>query len=400
MPQATKEARAVQSRAGFAYEKLRDMALVAGPGAKLPTIRSLRSTLGVANTTLVEAFKGLEARGIVERVHGSGIYVREPVNQQNIGLVFGNNVFGEGISPFYSLLLDRCRERSESGNEHFSYYLDFGTAPPQRGDSPVHRDLVDAIESGKLDAIILVARHSPAQETWLRNQGLPVVSMVDSGEPQTVFVDYAELVTLGIDALVGQGCKRLGMISPLGRRVTDGWDLKNAAPAAFATALRQRGLRFEPDWMQFASGTSGGAPVELSAARAWVTRVLTPGGTQAGANRPDNCPDGVIVLNDMMTRSVVESMRECGIEPGRDVQIATHANKGSMLLGDYCDLLTKIEVDPADLVNAMFEMLETLLNGAPLEAGTVLVKPRLAQNAGSRAALVSERKRIRQEEMP
>jgi GntR family transcriptional repressor for pyruvate dehydrogenase complex len=48
------------------------------PGDKLPTERELAKMVGVSRPALREALKTLEALAIIEIVHCSGIYVREP----------------------------------------------------------------------------------------------------------------------------------------------------------------------------------------------------------------------------------------------------------------------------------------------------------------------------------
>jgi len=48
------------------------------PGDKLPPERVLSEMTGVSRPSIREAFKTLEALGIVEIKHGSGIYIREP----------------------------------------------------------------------------------------------------------------------------------------------------------------------------------------------------------------------------------------------------------------------------------------------------------------------------------
>lgn len=47
------------------------------PGDKLPTERALAAQLGIGRHTVREALKNLQALGVVEIIHGSGIYLRE-----------------------------------------------------------------------------------------------------------------------------------------------------------------------------------------------------------------------------------------------------------------------------------------------------------------------------------
>ena len=47
------------------------------PGDKLPTERALAAQLGISRHTVREALKNLQALGVVEIIHGSGIYLKE-----------------------------------------------------------------------------------------------------------------------------------------------------------------------------------------------------------------------------------------------------------------------------------------------------------------------------------
>ncbi|MFZ5815058.1 MAG: PLP-dependent aminotransferase family protein, partial [Bacillota bacterium] len=47
------------------------------PGERLPTVRRLAEQLGVSPVTVMQAYATLEAAGLVSRVQGSGVYVRE-----------------------------------------------------------------------------------------------------------------------------------------------------------------------------------------------------------------------------------------------------------------------------------------------------------------------------------
>jgi DNA-binding LacI/PurR family transcriptional regulator len=65
------------------------------------------------------------------------------------------------------------------------------------------------------------------------------------------------------------------------------------------------------------------------------------------------------------------------IKPGTDIKIATHANKGSTALLGYEDDLTCVEVDVAELVDALYKMLEARMDGRKLPLQRVSLKPHL-----------------------
>ena len=102
-------------------------------------------------------------------------------------------------------------------------------------------------------------------------------------------------------------------------------------------------------------------------------------GWRKGECRGDHYPDGVVCTDDMYTRGALVAARKLGLVIGCDVRIATHVNKGSPALNGHEGELTLLEVDLQELIEAMFEMLETLMSGEKPEREVVSVAPKLVQ---------------------
>ena len=67
-----------------------------------------------------------------------------------------------------------------------------------------------------------------------------------------------------------------------------------------------------------------------------------------------------------------------GVRIGDDLRIATHLNKGSSALRGYEQELTLLEIDLQELIEAMFDMLETLMAGGTPAREMVMIKPKPA----------------------
>jgi DNA-binding LacI/PurR family transcriptional regulator len=89
-------------------------------------------------------------------------------------------------------------------------------------------------------------------------------------------------------------------------------------------------------------------------------------------------PDGVVIADDMMTHGALIALDKLKVRAGTDLKIATHANRGSMVLLGREDDLTLIEIDPAEIVQAMFDMLETLMAGRKPRRTNVCIEPHVA----------------------
>jgi DNA-binding LacI/PurR family transcriptional regulator len=354
---------------------LRALALKIGPNGKLPTIKELCQSLDVAKATVDTALDALEAEGVIRRKHGSGIYVTPRIGQKNIALVFGNNVFGADVSPVYPHIIERSRERAASHNENFSFFLDLPSMQADMPQVPVHGDLAEAIASGRVHGILLGIRNSVEEEVWLRAQGVPLVSLSLPAEyPFSVTVDYDALIRLSVQALAEQGCRRIGMITPFGYCRDDASAFQHRDREAFAESLSRLGLPQQKEWI-------------------WEDRTqhddLTETREQQGAralrellgDRPGPHPDGLVIADDMLTRGVLAAARQQGVSVGETVKIASHANKGSPALAEWAGQLTLVEVDPDEIVEAMFGMLERLMNGVGVEEKVAVIKPRVRRDA-------------------
>lgn len=348
---------------------LREEAKQIGQGNKLPTVLELCRLLDVAKATVNSALNELQGEGIIRRRRGSGVFVSEQIAKKCIALVFGENIFEFGNSPFYSMLLNRSRARAASHGEFFSFYLDVPTTHSDKQRFPVHHDLVDALERKRLHGVLLVSRRSLEQVSWLKAQGIPVVSLAaGNNEPNCVGPDYAQLVQLGVRSLATQGCRRIGLISALG---LSGEGVLQST--VFSQTLTQLGLPecVEWKWEQSDAETKRSAPIHCTHEEQgyWALMKLL--------NADRHALDGVVINDDMMTRGAVAAAQKLGLALGSDLKIATHANKGSLSLRDHEPSLTLLEFDPDEIVSAMFGMLERLMSGIEISLPSLLLSPKL-----------------------
>ena len=344
-----------------------------GADARLPTMKELSASLQVSVMTLNRALSELEAQGVIYRKQGSGTYVAPGIGQRNIGLVYDRDIFSAGASPFCSMLVEEARKRAVSGREKFSFYL---AMPSQQG-HPVHDDLVDALRGRRLNGVLFVGESNPEALHWLLEQEIPVVALAYTPiAPWRVKIDHAEGVRLGAEALIAQGCRRLGLWIPIGNGI--GRQPGHASfPEldAFQGTLKKHKLPFHPELVWRNDELTDSVPAQ-------ATETEQEQGIRAatevfGTNGAPTLPDGIVIDDDTMTRGALIALGRLGIQPGVDIKIASHTNRGSTVLQGYEDNLTLFEIDPSELVRAMYEMLETLIQGGTPSVATINVKPRL-----------------------
>jgi DNA-binding LacI/PurR family transcriptional regulator len=348
---------------------LTDLAHQLGPETRMPTMQQLCDDLQVSVVTLNRALSELEAQNIITRKHGVGIFVSPRLQQKTIGLVYDRDILQPGTSPFAAMLVEEARRRADAGHEEFSVFL----AVPSRDGAPVHHDLVEAIHAHRLHGIIFIGEQNPQAAAWLEKQNLPLVALAYT--PLTrwrVKIEHAETARIGVRALAAQGCKRLALLMPLGCGIGRAPGEKSFPELdAFKAALKKAGLPFEAAlvWQNEAL-RSDAACTESNQEQGW--RAVA----DLFSNR-DFAPDGLVILDDMMARGALVGLGKLGLRPGEDIKIATHINKGSAALHGYEDDLTLIEIDPAQIVTALFALLEPLMEGQTPSENVVSILPSL-----------------------
>lgn len=370
-----------------------------GSGNKLPGIRDLCHDLQVTITTVDAALRSLETEGVVVRKHGSGVYVSPRLGQKTIGLVFSRNVFRDApAQQFYDQLLDLCRQRAQTRQERFSLYVDLADASERPSDDLGHWELLEDLQNRKLHGILRVC-DLPADVLRCTSElNIPVAGLHTSGphdDPLTVGIDWRELVRMGVESLAQQGCKTLGLITPFGFWRTPEnpnvlrQEVWNDDIRAFENTLALVNLPFHPALVWEYHPT----PAEMGGFSEYITneergyhafKALYT--NQApGSHRPD----GLLILDDTMTKGALAAAQTLGIEIGKDVHVATHANCGTPILRSYRDRLTLLEINVPEMVELMFQLLERAWSGTTPPGRASLLSPILGQSTAARAGSIS-----------
>lgn len=328
-----------------------------GPGQKLPPIRELSASLGASINTLTGALEDLEKANLICRRHGKGIFVL-PSRSRSVWLVCDSNFFASGHSPFWDVLLEQARVRALMHNEQLSLHF---TLPSDDSQSTLHPALAREIEEGRVHGIIGVGL-SRKDARWILEQGVAYTSFA-AWAPYCIRLHDEEIVRQSVKALADQGCHQLEfwqyarpVYDKNGLKISDWKDLTGV----FQESLRHCGLT-----------------VETNQARTNIEQVALPfrspvvESTQQYGYRlamevfqgeRSKWPDGVIFTEDTMTQGALAAMAQLGIRPGTDVQIATHANKGTTKFLGEPQCLIRVEYDPAEVVQRLFDILEALMN--------------------------------------
>ena len=301
------------------------------------------------------------------RRQGAGIFVSSRL-KRSIALVCDPQFSLEPrLRGFWELIVREARLRVAGSHYDLAFHFSTLETDVATEGPALHPALMDDIQAGRVQGVLTVGAQDKTV-AWISEQGTAVVAFAGLG-PVSVNMDVVDVVKLGVEALAARGCRRLAMWSEMWSETGDDPRKgKRAEARTFRRALAARGLEFHNNWLR-----PGAREITSSAsfdqAREWVQDVF-------GAPR-ENWPDGLLITNDILTRDVMPALQKLDIVPNRDIIIASHANTDSPVLRPYEDDLTLIEYDSGEIVQSMFDQLETLLRGEPLTHPHIKIKPKI-----------------------
>ncbi len=328
-----------------------------GPGQKLPSIRELSVTMGASISTLSGALEELEKASVISRQQGKGIFVLPP-RLRSVWLVCDSKFFASGHSPFWDVLVEQARVRALVHNEKLSLHF---TLPLEDSEATLHPAMVREIEEGRVHGIVGVGLNRNIAH-WILEQGVAYTSFA-GWAPYSIRLHDEEIVRQGVKALVAQGCRRIGLwqnarpvFDEKGIEIAEWRDLTGD----FEEALHEHGLKMDASLVRFnaeqALLNAHSQAVESSQQQGYRSVMEVFGSDRS------MWPDGIIIIEDMMTQGVLAAMSHMGIQPEIDVKIVTHANKGSTNFLGNPQGLTRIEYDPAEVVQRLLDILHSLMH--------------------------------------
>lgn len=374
MPTLTEEPRECTpkvSKVEYAGKALNEMALALGPGGKLPTVRELRRSLGVAHTTLSDALWDLEARGVVDRKHGSGIYVSPRIHQKTIGLVFGFDIFSRNVSPFYRLLFQTAQSEIGQRKGKFRFYLDF----PHGEGALAAADLVEDIQNGRIHGLIGVGLLDETLHR-LKQQSIPLVILSSGHGRRSVYevgCDWNEMIRAGVTELSRAGGRRIGLMMSRGLRC-DSKGGEIAAQDVFRGMLEQAGCPFLPSLYFEYPAVPMTRPNDLPLDHLeWSRRTVL----QFFRKNQDVQlrPDGLLILDDRFAYGTLLTLDELKIRVGNDLKIASQSSRGMPPFAGRELIL--LELEPNLIAQALLTTLRALMEGGQPKDEVVVVQPQV-----------------------
>ncbi|GCE22166.1 GntR family transcriptional regulator [Dictyobacter kobayashii] len=363
---------ATQPREGMTVPRLcqhvRELALQMEPGQKLPTVSELCTRFGTSRATLDEALSRLEQQHVIERKHSKGIFISDKIHRKTISILLDASLLAQQRhSPFWGelwhLFAQEAQHRAQSKNEYHSFHLVLRTTEHQ---VILPEEMVHMMEAHLVHGLLVVGM---SDYEWGEHAAIPCVTFAGYDRWMVGF-DQAQFALMTVKALAEQGCRNIGIWSPTMMTV-DGPE-----PPSFhdyRSCLNVFDLPFQPELARTVPPDFLYQHPQNLSFSAQGYKIAMDVFSHPTVPRPD----GLIVTDDMLMEGVLAALNRLQVTIGDDIKVATHANAGSMLIFNGIPGLTVVEFDPAEIVQKMFMVLDTLMAGQKPADATTKVIPRL-----------------------
>ena len=333
------------------------------PGEKMEGEAKFARRLGVSPFTLRQAFAVLAYEGLIERRNGSGTYVAGDLERPYI-TVFTFFDPNAKATDFQTRIFWLCgsvlRERGYPVRLHVMTegFQDEEWSPYCRG-----------VAQGRICGALFISLRPGPMATALAEKAVPYV-VTGEGFPYGVSLDDPAILREGTRHLLERGCRKIAVLGWNGSQTKD---LCLQSLASFRALLDESGAAYHAEWLRNAVPPNVPGAGWEQFREIWAAR--------------DEKPDGLLVLDDVLFRDVMLGILDSHIQVPEQLQVVTHANKGSGFT--YPFPVTTLEIDPDEYVEAMADLLIKLIKKEPMETRMKYIQPHLLL-AGEREERLSK----------
>ena len=317
-------------------------------GERLPSYTELYDERGASTATVQRACDLLDQERLIERRHGSGVFVAAPPRatmRGTIGII-GSTGFKVEDSAFNVALLRSVHQAVEVDGRQL-LYLGRETSRFIRPENQVDGVLVCGVEE-----TATVLQQLPPE--------LPCVSVLTSMKGVTsVGVDEYRGAQMAVDHLMDLGHRRIACLME-----KKAWEARRRV-AGYSDALQQRGVDADPRWQRLVVSVDRHETLPYrdwahEQMRAW----LRDGWHETGCT-------AILAQNDMTALAVVQVLQAEGIKVPEQVSVMGFDGT------ELCDLITPrlsaVALPLTQIGAKAMEMLNRQIAGEPSQGETILM---------------------------
>lgn len=303
---------------------------------RLPPVRTLALELGASVPTVRSAQSLLAREGLLDVRHGAGVYVTDRALTRRIGIYCEFDLLQPRISTYHREVMRGLRRYFKARGVLAELYLGEAEAGGMEPDQPTSERFLDDVAAGRLDGVVFT--ETPTTEPWLKwAEGFTLPCVGGWWTPYRSQMPQ-DTMKIGVETLIGQGCRHLALLA---------W---GHSADAFEQCMAEHGLEYRSGWARH--------DLEPSLAGAGWQEFR-----EVWSAYPEK-PDGLLILDDVLAEDAAKAIAELRIQVPEQLRVVAHANKGGEF--GFPFPATRLEVDPAEAVEALGSMLLDLLDGKPI----------------------------------
>lgn len=317
-------------------------------GERLPSYTELYDARGASTATVQRACDLLDQERLIERRHGSGIFVAAPppvVQRGAIGII-GSTGFKREDSAFNVALMRAVHQAVDSEGRQL-LYLGEETSRYQNPAVPVDGVLICGVE----ETATVISQLPP---------DLPRVSVLTSMEGVTsVGVDEYRGAQIAVRHLLDLGHRRIACLME-----KTAWEARRRV-AGYRDALAERGIEADPSWQRLVESVDRH---EAQPYRDWAHEQMRAwmkdGWHETGCT-------AILAQNDMTAIAVVQVLQKEGIKVPE--QVSVMGFDGTELCNLITPHLSAVALPLTQIGAKAMDMLNRQIAGEPCQAETILL---------------------------
>jgi DNA-binding LacI/PurR family transcriptional regulator len=315
------------------------------PGDRLDSEAKLSKRFGVSVMTLREALAVLANEKFIERVHGSGTFVREPERLTRVALIMTWDRHSSRLSYFHMQVFQLVKDRLLDAGIQVQAFHD------QLGDASRRQSAEAGYLRTNANAYVFISTNPP--KTLLRKareRGAFVAGFGSSFNRHLIY-NPEEMLRQAVEYFRSRGRKEIAVI---------GWrELFVTAPGdeVAKRVFKEAGLTFRSEWFQ-----DRGEPVSGDAGWLQFNAIWSA--------YPRRKPDGILLMDDILCSQASRAILNESIAVPDDLMVVSHSNKGSGMFLPFPT--TRLEFDPDELAKTIAA--ETLSRLAGKDPSEILEK--------------------------
>ena len=325
-------------------------------GQMLSSERDLAKQYSVSSTTVRKVLGMLEQEGRVQRYHGRGTVIVDPLQQGEFAVVLSPSVPGTTRSPYYQITAHAINAFVQKEKQRdWQVKIHLGVPWLSAHNFPATLDLLHPDVIKRLRGVFTFHPLFEVSRA-LAESKIPVV-MLGPGGDYGVSVDMQSFYDQAVKHLRQVGCRSIGFIwygeEKNGRLIAD-------LRPEFRNYAKTAGLETKTEWMPYYVAyhyeKDGKAGQE-------VGYNFDSGGFEA-FNRlweqPDR-PDGVVVIDEILCQGVMKAAWKLGVKMPEELRLVSYGNIGVDI--PYIEPITQVSFDPSEIAQKAVEMMMKLIRG-------------------------------------